>query len=117
MSDINECTSCGKTAAGIRYTGRRAGSSLCKSCSSMKRIRRAIGSMPGGGTIHTRITSPLVTRAYPGEVTLEDVAEYLEAMKDQLEVVYEDFRESENELKSLKRDIQGFRNLMGVSDE
>lgn len=82
---------------------------------SETRILRAVAQMPGGATIRTGINSPYRDREEG--VTMQHVAEYLEALSEQLREHYQRWEADREELEALQRDLAGFRRIIHGSDE
>ena len=83
------------------------------------RIRKAIGSMPGGGntciSMHAdRIGYDLHT---PRPITLDTIGPYLEALVEFYASYMKDAEVRKEELRDRKADIAAVRRVLGVGEE
>lgn len=80
------------------------------------RIRAAISSMPYGGLERIRAAASKVggDAHRPEPITLERVADYLEALRDTLAEIVQEQRLRDSELHQLKSDVAAVRRLLGI---
>lgn len=82
------------------------------------RIRRAIGSMPGG--VHPTVSEAarklgVDDRGLMRPMTLGEIASYLEALRDFYAVWSAEGQATERALRSLREDVAAFRRVLGIA--
>ena len=80
-----------------------------------QRIRRAASRIPGGWVHVMGITS--VHWTGDTEISLDEVADYLEQLGDRLRVMCDGYEKDATELAHLRRDLAAFRRIMGTAPE